>query len=197
MKFPKKVNWWILILPANVGDSVGNANILNTTLITSRFLPEGDIKTSKSINYTEYQVAGLDYVPTNYVLNGNTTFTVRVPVVNKFDKQFGNTSEIMAFERLRTQQTPIGQTKNTFSRNPVVIWYGYTNRPPLPCLVKSCDITHVRDHFLPRYGTTSFSYVDLTMQYIENNSLYQMWKYVQLAGSQYGMARNMTRKQTP
>lgn len=197
MKFPKKTNWWIMILPSNSGGGLTNLNILNTTLITSPFLPEGDIKISKNVNYTEYPVAGLDYIPTNFVLNGNASFSVRLPVVNKTDKQFGNTPEIMAFERLRTQQVTIGKARNTFSRNPIVIWYGYTNRPPLPCIVKSCEITNLRDHFLPKYSTTSFSYVDLTLQYLENNSLYQMWKYVQLAGSQYGVARNLVRKPLP
>lgn len=189
--FPKKTNWWLMILPTNVGVNGTNFNVLNATLITSNVLPEGDITINKTSEFAEYKVAGLDYVPTNFVLNTNASFSVRLPIVNKKDKQFGNTNQIMQFERLRTQQVNIVGNNTQWNNNPVVIWYGYTNRPPLPCLVRDVKITHLRDHLIPKYGTSSFSYVELTLQYIENTNLYKMWKYVQLAGSQIGMIQNL------
>lgn len=179
----KSNNWWLMVLPSS-----GNY-LLNGILITNRFLPEGDISYEKKAVYQSFDIPGLDYQLFDWVRNEDARITLKIPFINKKEKQLGATMDANLFERPGIQQIDITSSTSEalWKSNPVCLYSGWgTHKPPgLPVMVENgVKLTFLRDH-VNKAGNPTFGYAEMTLRYIESHKLYKQYKYGQLLAGAY------------
>lgn len=182
-KYP---NWWLCILPPN--GSI--ANIAQTSFVTSPFLPEVDVNMTKKSVFQDYPVPGLDYTPFQYVRSEDTRISLKLPIIDKNYKNFGNSLKLYQIERMGTVTqdiNPLNIFKDSQFRTPPICLYsgyGTTLAPGLPCVVENgLELISLRDH-INQYGLPTFSYVTINLRFIEGHKLWKAWRYSKLILSQ-------------
>jgi hypothetical protein len=151
-------------------------DIDNNQLITSPTIPTS-IRDSKPIVFAEQQVPGLNYTPMNPNRNGNGTLSFELPIIDRRGT-LGNSNLLSQFELLRNQVISFRNLLSRgsqFAKNPEVIYYWGTHRPPLNYIVTQCDMEHRSDLTNP-IGASQFTMVQMTLQLNENSKLYRAWQ---------------------
>lgn len=189
-KLKRNYNWWILVLPSQ--NSLQAAGSI--FLITNRFLPTGDITDSKASVYQDFPIPGLDYTPFKHVRNEGAKISFTVPII-KNDKDFGNSHDLAMIEMTRhVTQDLASLSEKYWSQNPMCIYSGWgTHRPPLPVVVESAEYAH-KQYFTNKRGFVKYTEVAFTMRYLENSSLYKMWKKYQQTVALVNNARQFNTK---
>jgi hypothetical protein len=186
--------WWLFVLPKNFFGGQLSINFTSGTLITSNLIPS-DIDDSKKMTFKNYIIPGLNYQPFNYVGGDSTRITFTIPFVNK-EKKMGNRGELTQLEKLRNSQIDISLTdESQWNSNPVCIYSGFgTHRPPLFVIVEECKFVHKQSMF--NAGWIEYTDATFTLRYLENTTLYKIWRKSLDVLALRTMTKNITNKKS-
>lgn len=164
----------------------------NEQLITSPTIPM-TVEDRKSVIFAQSAVAGLNYTPLNPAMNGNNIVSFTIPILNRRGSQ-GNMPVLAGLEELRNQATgftnPFDNRTGQFLRNPTVIYYWGTHRPPLRYKVLNCGFSH-QSSLSNQLGGSQYTLVDIELALDEGNGLYKMYELERHIAAKLGMIQGI------
>lgn len=166
------VPWWIL-------------DIANRQLITTPIIP-GDISDSKSINWAEMQIPGMNYQPVSYGGLGNKEVSFNLMLLKR-NKTVGNIPLLKQFEQLRQPKVSLGgifKKSRQHTEPPRVLYNWGVGTIPLVYMVSSVSFVH-KSMMTNQTASPQNTEVSITLKLDESHPLNraeEMFRKVMAAG---------------
>jgi hypothetical protein len=160
-------------------------------LITSRTIPEGQIKDVKSIVLAETPIPGRNSQPVAFGGNGNRKISFTLPIVRR-NNLYGDVLILKQFDALRNQSGGFlnRKKKGQFSPNPKVLYYWGTGSIPLVWYVSKCDFSH-ESNMVSGFGMPQMTYIDMELILDETHPLYKAEEQFRTYAGLLGNAENL------
>lgn len=141
-------------------------------LITSATIPEGDIRDSKEVIYSETPIPGRNFQPISPGGNGNRKVSFKLPILSR-TVLVGEVALIKQFDALRNQSRGLyGLTSGgQFKSNPKVLYYWGIGSVPQVWYVAKCEMAH-RSDMVNQAGLPTYTMVDIELWLDETDPLY-------------------------